>query len=336
MQKKKISIIITLSLLLALFSSCNNDNKDTPSAQSDVSTVSEISEATSKTVSETSEPEEITEMLTNLTYTNIGDRTNGHLLGDLDGPAYCVYSKIGYNKASFDVDLGTMQLDLTRKSDNKSINAYMFIGCDIYDSTGSWWKNCIDSGLVNDGGNGWHIFYSLYSVDDTFTGNKWYESSKKLNSTHKYRLVLDASQEDGTATLSVIDLTDDEKTVDQVTFQLQYALKIGQNIRFYQDVALDYPQNTKFDTNGNASSDDWEEITLYNTDEGMYMKNVRISNTRIYNTDGEYLWTEEHTAERGMWPDTKNAKIDYEVVKIMNPEFDHTVWIDFDMNRSEE
>ena len=63
------------------------------------------------------------------------------------------------------------------------------------------------------------------------------------------------------------------------------------------------------------------------------MRNVRIENVLIYNTDGEHRWSEEHTAERGMWPDMTNEKLDYEVVKIKNPVFDSYIWFDFDMNK---
>ena len=35
-----------------------------------------------------------------LTNTNLGFKNSGKYVGDNDGPAYVVYSKIGYNKAT--------------------------------------------------------------------------------------------------------------------------------------------------------------------------------------------------------------------------------------------
>lgn len=321
-------LLLSTSLVLSSCLTQDNNSEVTSETQSESSF-----DITSNVESETSREEEIKTMLTNLTFNNKGTRKDGFLMGDIDGPAYCVYSKIGYNKASFEVDLSRIKMDLTRKSDGKHINAYMFLGADIYDETASYWKNCIDAGLVKSGsGGGWHIFHSLYSVDSSFTGNKWYESKVSLSDSHKYRIELDASKNDAEATLTVFDLTDGGKVVDSVTFQLQFALKNGKNIRIYQDYALDYPPNTKFDTSGNAS-ENWEDITLYNTNQGMYMKGVRIENVRIYDPEGEYIWGEEQTQERGMWPDASNAKLDYELVKIKNPIFDSYIWLDFDMNR---
>lgn len=276
--------------------------------------------------------EEAPEILTNLTYTNIGDRTNGHLMGDIDGPAYCVYAYIGNNKASFEVNLTTIELNTIRSSDNYFINAYLFLGCDIYDPATGYWVNAIDAGLAFMGGNsGWHLFHSLYSVPEGYTGSKWYESNKKLDASHRYRLELDASVQNGTATLSVYDISDNNKIFDSVTFPMRYALKNGENIRFYQDYALDYPENVRKDTSGKTTND-WEEITLYNTDQGLYMKNVEISYVKISNTTGEHEWTNEYTAERGIWPDKKNAKINYELAKIITM-FDHTTQINFNLNR---
>jgi hypothetical protein len=276
--------------------------------------------------------EESPKILTNLTYTNVGDITNGHLMGDIDGPAYCVYSYIGYNKASFEVDLSNIELNTIRSNDNYFINAYLFLGCGIYDPINGNWLNGIDAGLAFTGGSsGWHLFHSLFSVPEGYTGNKWYESNKKLDASHSYRLELDASVQNGTATLSVYDISDNNKLFDSVTFPMRYALKNGENIRFYQDYALDYPENVRKDTSGKTTND-WEEITLYNTNEGLYMKNVEISNVKIFNTKGEHEWTNEYTAERGIWPDKKNAKINYELNKIITI-FDHTTQINLNLNR---
>jgi len=324
MNNKKL-LLLSVFLSILFLNGCV-DNNNINSSETGLESETEVSET-----------EEVKEMITNLSFANPGYRNDGYLMGDIDGPAYCVYSKIGYNKASFEVDLGAMDINTVRKSDGRFINAYLILGCDIYDPTDEYWVNCIDAGIGFLGGDsGWHVFYSLYSTDDTFGGNKWYESNEILNPKHKYRIELDASKEDGSATLTVYDLNNNEKETDSVTLQLQYALKSGENIRFYQDWALDYPANTKFDTSKNPSENDWEEITLYNTDENLYLKNLRIKNSTLFNQDGKHLWTEEHTEQRGIWPDSNNKKLDYEVVQIKNPVFDHTYWIDFDMNRPEE
>lgn len=330
---KKIFVLIAAVLICAVtISGCTEKSTESQTSSSNPTAQSAVQSETSSAVSETNSIEEVRQLLTNLTFANKGTRANGYLMGDLDGPAYCVYSKVGYNKASFEVNLKDIKINLKRNSDSKHMNAYMFLGADIYRNKDQGWANCIDAGLVmSGGGGGWHLFHSLYSVDSSFKGNKWYESKVVLNPTHSYSIELDASKNDGEATLTAYDLTEGGKVADSITFQLQYAKKNGENVRIYQDFALDYPPNIKLDTTGNAS-EDWEEITLYNTDENIFMRNVRIENVKIFNTDGEHIWTEEHTAERGMWPDESN-KIDYEVVKIKNPIFDSYIWFDFDMNR---
>lgn len=70
---------------------------------------------------------------TNLTYNNAGGK-----MGDADGPAYCVYSKIGYNRASIDILLSELRHNLYRESDMLPLTAYIFLGVDIYDANGQW------------------------------------------------------------------------------------------------------------------------------------------------------------------------------------------------------
>ena len=330
MNKKIIALFAAILLSTATISSCSDNQTESLTSNSNGQSFAQSD--TSAAVSNTNSTEEVKELLTNLTFANKGTRANGYLMGDLDGPAYCVYSKVGYNKASFEVNLKDIKINLKRKSDSKHVNAYMFLGADVYQNKDKYWANCIDAGLVMSGaGGGWHLFHSIYSVDSSYKGNKWYESKVVLNPTHKYRIELDASKNDGEVTLTAYDLTEGGKVADSVTFPLQYAKKNGENVRIYQDFALDYPPNIKLDTAGKPT-EDWEEITLYNSDQNIFMKNVRIENVKIYNTEGEFDWTEDHTAERGMWPDKTN-KIDYEVVKIKNPVFDSYIWFDFDMNR---
>lgn len=261
------------------------------------------------------------EAFTNLTFDNGSGKC-----GDADGPAYMVYSKIGYNQASMDILLSGIDLQLHRKSDNKALTAYIFFGIDIYDDNGSW-KNCLDAGLKNDSRGKWHLVHNLF---DASPGQaKWYESRIELDDTHDYRLTLDSSKSNGWATLSVYDLTEGGRLADSVEFQARYAKKDGSNTAYLQDYALDYPDDVKFDTHGNAVESNWQEITLYNTDENLYMKNIQVVNIRLNGA----LWTADKTQNRAVWPDRNDRKIDYPVSRISKGSGDYAWQIDFDMNR---
>lgn len=260
--------------------------------------------------------------ITSLTWTNSGDS-----MGDWDGPAYVVYSKTGYNKASFDIALSKIKINMVRKSDKKWANTYLFLGANLYNKNS--WVNCVDAGLCfSGGGGGWHLFYNRYTF---FEGQKWWESSVELNPEHDYRLVLDTSQKDEEGTLSIFDLSDGEKLADSVTFELLYSKADGSTTAFYQDYSIDFPDDVKMDTSGNPSYDDWEEITLYNTNENVYVKNIKISNCKLFNSSGENLWKSEFTKDRYMWPNTL-TKIKYPCVKISNSKQDYQMTLDIDMN----
>ena len=262
-----------------------------------------------------------TPLWTNLTYDN-----QGRKMGDDDGPAYAVYSKNGYNKASIDVMMNELRVNTVRKSDQKYLNAYIFLGVDIY--SGDNWVNCADAGLMSWGKNqGWHLFHNIYSV----SGNqvKWYESRKILDPTHNYRLVMDASKSDGWATLSVIDLSDGNKEVDSIEFQTKGSKKNGSNISMLQNYALDFPQNTKYDSSGKPSGDQWDEITLYNTNQNIYMRNLKITNAKL----NDQIWTEANSKHMAMWPDKNITKINYPVVVIRSATPYRDLIIDFEMNR---
>ena len=93
-------------------------------------------------------------VLDNLTYTNEGK------MGDLDGPAFAVYSHVGYNGASATIDLKNAKLQRVLP-DGRFINAYAFFGIDVY--SGEWWQNCVDVGFCRSGKTGkWHLFYNMY------------------------------------------------------------------------------------------------------------------------------------------------------------------------------
>ena len=257
----------------------------------------------------------------NLTYDNAG-----RFMGDNDGPAYVVYSQKGYNRASMNILLGDAQVQIHRKSDERFIVAYAFLGMDIHDGETGQWRNCLDAGLRYCETEKWHLFYNLY--DATADQARWYESRINLDPTHTYRLTLDASQNNGWATLTAYDLTVN-KEADSVLLQARYAKKDGSNVSFYQDYALDFPVGVKLTTQGVPSENDWEEITLYNTDEGMYLKNLRIVGVTL----NDQPWTAEQTDRRTLWPDCHNVKIDYPVVRISHASFDTEMQIDLDMNR---
>lgn len=266
-----------------------------------------------------------TPAMTNLNYDNKKGK-----MGDTDGPAYVVYSKKGYNKALIDVAISDISINNIRKSDKNWVNAYIFLGMDIYDDEGNW-KNCLDTGFCYSGEDGgWHLFYNLYTTE-TKGARTWFESKKILKSSHDYRLTLDSSSEDGRAEVTIYDLTDNKKA-DSKKFEAAYALADGSNTAYLQNYALDYPDEVKCDTQGKYSNEDFVEITLYNTDENIYMDNVKVENAVIYDTNGEYDWTEEYTQNRSMWPD-KNINIDYEVIKVWSESFDNNFTLSFDMNR---
>lgn len=263
------------------------------------------------------------------TYTNLTWTNNGNKIGDNDGPAYVVYSKQGYNKASQVIAVSKMKVNLVRKSDKKALNGYAFIGMDIYNSKTKQWANCIDAGLGFIGSTGkCHACINRYSAPPDEVN--WWESSVELDPTHDYKLVLDASEKDEQVTLSVYDVTNGNKKVDSKQFSLYYAKKDGSNIAVYQDYAMDYPDDVRLDTNKEETSD-WEQITLYNTNEGMYMKNIQASDLRLYNTSGSYLWTEERTADRFMWPD-KTSTIKYVTTTVTQTKKDQETTINLNMN----
>lgn len=262
-------------------------------------------------------------------WTNLTWKNNGDKVGDNDGPAYVVYSKKGYNKASQIIKVSQMKVNLVRKSDKKTLNGYAFIGMDIYNSKTEQWTNCIDAGLGFIGDTGkCHACINRYSAPPDEPN--WWESSVNLDLSHDYKLLLDASQKDEQVTLSIFDVTAGGKKVDSKTFSLYYAKADGSNIAVYQDYAMDFPENVRYDTKKKLSTD-WEQITLYNTDEGMYMKNIIGSDLHLYNASGDHLWTEDCTADRFMWPDKTN-KIPYVTTTVTQLKKDNETKIDLNMN----
>lgn len=264
--------------------------------------------------------------------TNLGFKNSGRYQGDNDGPAYVVYSKIGYNKASFEFHMSKAKVNMRRKSDDKWTNSYIFLGVDVYDEKNEF-KNCIDAGFCYAGGTKeWHLFYNLFqTTQETW----WYESSKSLNPEHDYRLELDCSEKDGFAVLRILDLTMGGILADSAEFEVLYAKADGSNLSMYQDFAIDFPEDIKKERTGKNASEDWEEVTLYNTDEGLFVNNIEIHNAKLYTGDTAYTWTEGRTNDRFMWPDVCCKKIDYVCTRIVKQGMNSELVLDLDMNRHE-
>ncbi|HBR30467.1 MAG TPA: hypothetical protein DD733_00130 [Clostridiales bacterium] len=263
--------------------------------------------------------------MTNLNYSNGSGK-----MGDTDGPAYAVYSKKGYNKASVDIKLSQIELNNIRKSDGKFVNAYLFLGIDIFDDGGNW-VNCLDAGLCYSGTEGaWHAFYNLYTASEGTP--TWYESHTLLEYDRDYRLLLDSSLKDGRASLTIFDITEN-KIADSIEFEAAYSFSDGSNTSYLQNYALDYPDDVKFNTDGKYTDDDFVEITLYNTDENLYLKNICITDAKLYDSNNEITWSEERSQNRSMWPDM-NISIDYEVVSVWKNSFDSSYTVSLNMNRN--
>lgn len=313
-MKKAIAILCILTALCLI--SCSGGNEITPGGASESEESKVVREGKREPIPEGAK------VITNSDYKNSGK------MGDNDGPAYCVYSEKGFNKASMDVSISKINANTVRK-DGRFVNAYMFLGCDVYD--GAWWCNCFDAGFCYSGNKPqWHLFYNIYqpAVDREST---WFESGVNLDGTHDYRLILDTSGEDEKAVITVWDITENKKA-DEKAFSVKDMKKDGSNTAYLMDFALDYPENLRKDAAG-KDTDDWSEITLYNTDENLYIQNIVVSNVKIYASENEYVWDEKKTDCRSLWPDRADRKIDYVCVKVIGDGYDHDFRVDLDMNR---
>lgn len=321
MKRKVLGCFSGLLSLCLLFAGCGGGGSAEDLSSEGASTESASASVSGGTVSYAYEGEE---SFSNLSFSNGEGK-----MGDQDGPAYCVYSTKGVQAASIEIELSQLELQIFRE-DGAHVNAYIFLGVDVFDPQDGYWKNCADAGLVYSGEDGWHVFYNLYSSSDP-TASTWYESDRRLRSDHDYRLVLDSSQKDGRAVLSVIDITTDIR-VDRVIFELQYAKADGSNTAYLTDFALDYPEDTRQGPDGQPS-ENWIDITLGNTDRGIYMRNLRVKNCRVTRDGVECDWTNEQTANRGIWPDASMTGIDYECTRVRNAKENIAYIIDLDMNR---
>ena len=269
------------------------------------------------------------EMYTNLTYANPGK------MGDNDGPAVCVYAKPGFFRASLDAAVSGIQMQ-TLRADGRFVNAYIFLGVDITDPEGGYWVNCFDAGLVRSGGTGaWHLFYNVYETADG--GSAWYESTVKLADDHDYRPLLDTSGADGKAVLTVIDTTTGAEA-DRVSFTAAKLLCDGSNTAYYQNFALDFPDDLKIGADGNPGAvydaADWPASILYSSDEGLYMQNICVADARLYGPNGEAVWDETVTEALGLWPDRTVSAVDYACTYVVRGVPYSAYRIDLDMNRN--
>jgi hypothetical protein len=260
---------------------------------------------------------------TNLTWKNSGIKA-----GPSDGPGYSVYSNVGFNKASAVVCLSQAKTNLSRKSDGKAINAYAFLGIDVY-RNGTQWTNCMDAGLLRSGNDGkWHACSNRYMVDPD--DNKWWESDVSLDETHDYKLVLDSSQKNEEVTLQVIDVTDGNKTVDSKTFQLYYTKADGSTTSYYSCISMAFPPDICKDTKG-MDSDDYEEVLKYNTNEGLYFRNAILKDATLYNASGSMAWSASCTKDRFLWP-TKSNTIEYPCITLTETKQDYEEIVNIDLN----
>jgi len=264
---------------------------------------------------------ETTKSISTLDYTNTGK------MGDTDGPAFAVYSKLGYTGASASLDLANMEIN-TVMSNGKFINGYAFFGIDVYLGSSSVWINCVDVGLCWSGkSGGWHVFYNMYEPLNETTAT-WYESSIILPKDDTYHMSLKLT-EDNYAILTVEGQNNGIK--DEVRVEVKGASADGYNTAFLFNAALDYPPNTKIDRNGKFSND-FAEITLANTDKGLFLRSFHVKDLTLYQNNTSINWTNDKTSALSIWPDKSIKGFDYSptVVEIS----DGTEYmIDLDMNR---
>ena len=256
------------------------------------------------------------------------DYVNFGRMADTDGPAFAVYSKTGYSGASASLDLGSMEVN-TLMPNNKFINGYAFFGIDVYaGANSSQWRNCVDVGLCWSGREGgWHVFYNIYERLNASTPT-WYESNIILPSDDIYDLSLTIVEENY-ALFTIKGRTNGAS--DEVRVEIKGAAADGSNTALLFNAALDYPPNTKVNSEGKRS-EDFVEITLTHTDKGLYMRNIIVEDLTLYQGETAVKWTTDKNSSVGLWPDKTKKRFDYAPTSVEL--FDGTKYIiNFDMNR---
>ena len=272
---------------------------------------------TSTTSTEETKPQKI---ISTLDYQNFGK------MGDVDGPAFAVYSKTGYSGASATIDLASMEINTVMG--RKFINGYAFFGNDVYAGTSNMWLNCVDVGLCWAGTDGgWHVFYNMYEPLNENTPT-WYESKVILPSDDIYDMSLTIVEENY-ALLTI--KGQNNGAYDEVRVEVKHATADGSNTAFLFNAALDYPPNTKIGTDGKRS-EDFVDITLANTDKGLYFRNIIVDDLTLYQGETAVEWTNDKNAAVSIWPDKTKKRFDYAPTSVEL--FDGTKYIiHFDMNR---
>lgn len=304
-MKRIISFALILLLVLCAAACGNANGESSAPADSGENPLSQIDGAK--------------RILRSLEYENTGR------MGDTDGPAFAVYSNIGFSGAAVTLDVAGMDVN-TRLSGGRFVNCYAFLGIDVYE--GESWANCIDAGICRAGANGsWHLFYNIYEPvnEDTET---WYESSKVMIKNDVYNIKLELI-DDELARLTIKGTKTNFK--DSVDIEIKGALKDGSNTAMLFNAALDYPPEVMLDPDGNPS-EDWAQITLANSDKGIRMRDLRASGLKLFRGETSSVWSDNDTDAISIWPDRSVGGFDYsptEVGVINSDEF----YINFDMNR---
>ncbi|MBP5155315.1 MAG: hypothetical protein J6252_01890 [Clostridia bacterium] len=234
-----------------------------------------------------------TESFDNTSFTNPGQ------MGDADGPAYCVYSRKGYNKAEMSFELSAAEASILGKR-GALMNGYVFLGATAFNE-GGYWVNSCDAGLTYTGENGgWRLFWN--TANDG-TGNRgWFSGGKTLDDSRNYRITLDCSQKDGWALVTVTDI-DDCRVVDSAEFRFPGSKADGSNLELLTDIAVDWAsEETWVDSHGEPT-EDWTEVVFACAGQNMYFKNLRIYDCALYNGDLRFEWEPACTDRRGLCPD---------------------------------
>ena len=321
-MKKILYVFLVLVILLAGCTAKVEQTESTAVLSSfDTSTVTSSVTESSQEESEPDPMENASNIISSLDYANTGK------MGDVDGPAFAVYSNVGYTGASAVLDIANMEIKTVPK-DGKFVNGYCFFGIDVFDDSGKWWQNCVDVGLCWSGRiGGWHLFYNMYEPLNEGTPT-WYESSIKLPKDDIYDMSFEIIK-DNYATLTI----KGQKTgaTDSVTLEVKGARADGKNTAMLFNVALDYPPNTKVDREGNPC-EDWVEITLANSDKGLYLRNFHVWDLALYQGDTKSDWTDDLSSAISIWPDQAVEGFDYSPTQVGL--FGGTEYvINLDMNR---
>jgi len=188
--------------------------------------------------------------------------------------------------------------------------------------------------LVYDGADGkWRLFHNIYENTD-LDENRWYTSPKLLDDMHDYRIEVDSSAEDEKCTVNIYDLTDGGRLADTRTFTVKNLKRDGSNTAYYQDFALDFPENVMVEPDGKVGTTydkaDWVKTTLHSTDENIFMQNICVTDAKLYKDEAAKQWDE---GVLGLWPDSSVSGVDYPCTTVVEGEDYYKYRIDLDMNR---